>query len=152
AKAIWPGIITREDHEALVAVLTAPERDRRGGEPSRRKYLLTGGVARCGLCGAELVARPNGAGKRCYVCTPDHGGCGKIRQLAETFEEFIAEAVIAAVAGGPFDEVRANVAKTKTSRAGVELAAAERRLDELAESYAAGTIGLAAYRKATTRL
>ncbi len=151
APATWPAIITREEHEALVAVLTAPGRDRRR-EPPRRKYLLTGGVARCERCGAALVARPNERRDRRYVCSRDHGGCGRTFMMAEPLERFIADAVIVAVAGPAFDEARARVASLRESRVGAELAAAERRLEALAESYAAGEVGVGAYRRASAKL
>jgi DNA invertase Pin-like site-specific DNA recombinase len=151
AKAGWPAIISREDHEALVAILTAPERDKRKESP-RRKYLLTGGMARCGRCGAALVARPNERGHRRYVCSHDHSGCGRTFILAEPLEDFMAEALFEAIAGQAFDRARARAAARSTSLAAVELAEVEQRLDALASAYADGGLTLAAYRKATSKL
>ncbi len=149
AEADWPAIITREEHEALRSVLMAPERDRRK-EPARRKYLLTAGVARCGKCGAGLVARPNDRHDRRYICSRDRGGCGGCFIMAEPLEDFMREAVTLVMAGPAFDRARQAVAVD--SRAGAELAAAERRLEQLADAYAEGQIGLEAYERGTAKL
>ncbi len=150
-KAVWPAIISAEDHEALASILTAPERDCRK-EPPRRKYLLSGGLVHCGRCAAALVARPNETGQRRYVCSRDHGGCGGCFIMSEPLESFVAEAVLTAVAGAAFDQAWASAHAEKESHAAAELAAAERRLEALADSYAEGTITVAAYQKATTKL
>jgi len=70
--------------------------------------------------------------------------------MAEPLEDFMREAVILAVAGPAFDKARRAVAAD--SRAGAELAAAERRLEQLADAYADGQIGLEAYERGTTKL
>lgn len=92
-KASWPGIIDRDMHARLKAILTDPIRRKNGLGPAR-KYLLTG-MACCGLCGARLIARPKLDHRRCYVCAtgPGCSGCGKIRQLAEPLEALIAESI-----------------------------------------------------------
>lgn len=97
AKAEWAGIIDRDTHERVTVILGDPHRRRNPG-PSGRKYLLTG-HAYCDLCGAKLIARPKGDGRRCYVCAtgPGFSGCGKIRQLAEPLEASVAEAIFEAL-------------------------------------------------------
>lgn len=83
--AVWPAIIDADTHLRLVALLTDPAR--RMGTGSR-SYLLTGGLAVCGRCGAKLVARPRGDGRRAYVCAKgvDFDGCGRLGALAATLE------------------------------------------------------------------
>jgi DNA invertase Pin-like site-specific DNA recombinase len=83
--ASWSPIISEEDHLRLRARFSGTR------EVTGRRYLLTGGLAVCGLCGARLVARPKGDGRRCYVCATDGGGCGKIRCLALPLEEAVAQ-------------------------------------------------------------
>jgi DNA invertase Pin-like site-specific DNA recombinase len=148
-KAEWPAILGRLEWEELRSILMNPARDRRK-EPPRRKYLLTGGLARCGKCGTGLVARPDRGGRR-YICSTDHGGCNGTFIVAEPLEDLIREAVIVAVTGDAFDRARARVNRS-APRLGAELAAAEHRLDALARSYAAGTVGLDAYQRATAQL
>ena len=67
--AVWPAIVDRETVEQLRALLRDPKR-RVNGNP--RRYLLTG-LARCGSCGARLVARPRDDKRRCYVCASGPG-------------------------------------------------------------------------------
>lgn len=136
-KAEWPEIISPDEHYRLRALLEAPERRK---NRSRRAYLLTGGLAVCGLCGAALVARPREDKRRCYVCAtgPGFRGCGKIRVLADPFEEMVCADVLTALEGvgavgtetpaGPDDEALA------------ALQAIEGRLSDLAGMWAAGEI------------
>lgn len=133
AEAVWPAIIDRATHERLQVILKDPRRLRRVSGAAPRSYLLTGGLARCGLCGGPLIARPRDDGKRCYVCAsgPNFGGCGRLKVLAEPLEDLVAEAIASAVdspalverlrAGG--DDDRAQLA--------AELRADEEALEEL---------------------
>lgn len=95
--AEWPGIIDAETRQRLDAILGDPSR-RKFDSGSARRYLLTG-LLECALCGAKLVARPRSDKTRCYVCASGvgFGGCGKIRAVADSLEEFIAEAALVAL-------------------------------------------------------
>lgn len=76
AEGTWPAIITREEHERAVALLTDPTR-RTNRLGSARKW-LGGGLYYCGACEAatgelrqrvEIASRSApGASKRAYVC------------------------------------------------------------------------------------
>lgn len=100
-RAVWPPILDDVTWRRVRAVLTDPARNKRTGP---RAYLLTGGLARCGRdgCGANLVARPRQDRARAYVCAspPNFRGCGKIRILAEPFEEWVSDRVLAAIHAG----------------------------------------------------
>lgn len=144
--AVWPAIIPPAQHRRLRLLLTET-----GGKKRRpgRRYLLTGGVAVCGLCGANLVARPKADGRRCYVCAtgPQFGGCGKIRCLAEPLETVAVGAVLERVdhggllAAAPADEQPAD-----------DVAELERQLGELGEMWADGEISREGWRAANERL
>ena len=87
AAAVWPGIIDRDTHERLRAILTDPGRQKFNGIDARR-YLLTGFLV-CG-CGRKLVARPCQARRRRSVCVgPNFGGCGKTGRLADPVEQLV---------------------------------------------------------------
>lgn len=65
-KAVWPAIITEDEHRALVAVLTNPaRRTTPGPEP---KHLLSG-IATCAVCddGTTLIIKSN-RGMPTYTC------------------------------------------------------------------------------------
>jgi DNA invertase Pin-like site-specific DNA recombinase len=95
--ADWPGIISREEHEQLVAKLSDPKGSR---EPQPRTYLLTGFAHHAEPCGAKLRARPNRLGQRAYHCDPDRnrGGCGHLLAKAEPIEDEVRDRVISALA------------------------------------------------------
>jgi hypothetical protein len=100
-KADWPEIITRAQHEQLVAILGAPRepQPRPGGR--NRPYLLTGFIHHADPakpCHARLRARPNRLGARAYVCDAGSGGCNGLMQAAEPIENEIRDRVLYSLA------------------------------------------------------
>jgi len=91
--AVWEGIITPEQSDRLRRLLGSRKRTSRRAP---RRYLLTGGLLRCGRCGAPMVARPNAKGDRRYVCAkgPGQSGCGRMSAVAEPLEGLVAGAVL----------------------------------------------------------
>lgn len=89
--AVWPAIITAEQHRQLVAIFA---RKTPSGRRTPRRYLLSG-LLRCGKCGNKLFSSARRESRR-YVCMsgPDHGGCGRLTIVAAPVEEWIAEAVL----------------------------------------------------------
>ncbi|CDZ92353.1 Resolvase [Rhodococcus ruber] len=64
--ATWQPILSDEEHSAVTAILTDPDRlTQRGSEPV---HLLTG-IASCGKCGAPMGRRKNKSGSSSYACT-----------------------------------------------------------------------------------
>ena len=92
-QATWPAIITREQHEELVAILGPQRRQRPGGQASPRAYLL-GGLAFCGRCGHRLTGKPS-FGKRRYFCDPRGGGCGGLLRVADALETYVVRELLA---------------------------------------------------------
>jgi site-specific DNA recombinase len=90
--ATWPAIITREQHEELVAIFGPQRRQRPGGPTSHRKRLL-GGLAFCGRCGHRLTGKVS-FGKRRYYCDPKHGGCGGLLRVAEPLEAHVVSRLL----------------------------------------------------------
>src|SRR5262249_49952644 len=124
-------IISVDTSDALRYLLGAPGRMKR---TYARAYLLTGGLAVCGLCGKPLVARPRGDGRRSMVCASGPGfyGCGKIRILADPLEDLISGGVLQAVEEGALDAIT----RERDDRESVEaLLGVERKLEELAEAW-----------------
>jgi hypothetical protein len=159
-EAVWPAIVDRGTWEAVRRRLLNPGRNVRSVAP--RSYLLTGGLAVCGVCGddtrpgAKLVARPRSDKARCYVCAsgPNFNGCGKIRALADSLEEHVVDSVLAALDGPGLDQALARRAETLPigNTDADELADVERRLDELAEDFADGAIDRRQWATARKRL
>lgn len=87
-----PRVVTRADGRAFTHTSL-----RRPGATAR-KYLLTGGLAVCGVCGAPLCAqvkRPRAGvpGKPYYQCMPNTttGGRGCVGILAEPLEQYVVD-------------------------------------------------------------
>jgi site-specific DNA recombinase len=100
--AAWEGIITRAEHEDLLAIL-GPASNHGGGTgglPSARTYLLTG-FLHCGRCGTRLRAKKGDADKLRdkpaqpkYVCDRRDGGCGGIKRLAAPVESYVVQQLV----------------------------------------------------------
>jgi len=95
ADAEWPAIITAVESDRLRAALSRTTGSTPAGRTPRR-YLLTGGLLRCGRCDRPMVSRPRADGVRRYVCAsgPGYGGCGRMATVAEPVEQLVAEAVL----------------------------------------------------------
>jgi site-specific DNA recombinase len=90
-KAIWPAIISEEEHARIVALLTDPAR--RTNRTARR-YLLSG-IVRCSRCGGKMFTAYD-SGRRRYYCKSgaDFGGCGRMTITAPGLDELITHAVL----------------------------------------------------------
>jgi hypothetical protein len=155
-RAEWPPILDDVTHRRLVAALEKKGLTNQGAVPARR-YLLSGGLARCGLCSAPLAARPNNNGRRSYACVsdPPNRGCGRIRIVAEPFENDVAERVLARLLRA---DTRAKLtaavesAQAKADKAAAELASAQGRLKQIGEDFADGRITATEMHAASARI
>ena len=119
------------------------------------EYLLTGGMARCGLCDAALISRPNGKKERCYVCATGVGlhGCGKIRRLADPVEALVRDALFATVDSPEFAAKVKAASKGDGSKAARETADGIRaKLTRLTDEWARDEITDAEWRAARETL
>jgi hypothetical protein len=93
AEGGWEAIITADQSARVRSVLDERANSRRR---DGRRYLLAGGLLRCGLCDAVLVSRPTANGARRYVCAKGPGlpGCGRIAIMAEPIEAWLVAAVL----------------------------------------------------------
>lgn len=143
ADAVWPGIITIEQSDRLRATLSRTTGSTPSGRTPRR-YLLTGGLLRCGRCDTPMVSRPRGDGTRRYVCAsgPGFGGCGRMATVAEPLEQLVAQAVLYRL---DTPELAAALADARSANAeadelAVGIADDQAMLDQLADDYAHKTI------------
>lgn len=104
-RGTWEPLLDELTWRRLKAVLLDP--DRRVNQ-APRTYLLTGGIAVCGICTAPLVARPRSDKRRSYVCAsgPGFHGCGKIRVLASALEEDVRGQVAMTIDADPLPKVQ----------------------------------------------
>jgi len=134
APAQWPAILDRATVERLRGLLLDPAR-RVNHNP--RRYLLTG-LARCGLCGGKLIARPRDDKRRTYVCSsgPNFSGCGRIRILADPLEEWVTELVLIRLDSPALTEQLAGEHDVDQAPLMVEIEACEAKLADLAGQWA----------------
>ena len=136
AKGDWAAILTPQETSQLRSILGNPERLTRR---TVRRYLLSGGLLRCGLCDATLVARPRTDGSRRYVCAkgPGLAGCGRIAVLADEVEALITEAVLYRLDTPELAQALAGAAREDAEAAAAQdsLAADQLQLNELATAY-----------------
>lgn len=154
-EAEWDAVFTVDQHRRLTAELTKKERTRSG---PTRSYLLTGGIAVCGRCGADLHAqrRPNGqASYKCYQAGGNFNGCGRIAVVAEALEDFTRDVVFAALDGDGLAQAVATALGEDDRRADVvgQLRDAEDRLQSLEVAhYVDGELSRAGYLAARRKL
>jgi DNA invertase Pin-like site-specific DNA recombinase len=143
-KAEWATIISPVDSDVIRSLLVDPDRRKNG---YARDYLLTGGIARCALCGRSLVARPRGDKRRSMVCAsgPGFHGCGKIRTLADPVEELVTEAVLRRIDSGGLGTA---MARQDDPEATEGLLVLESKLAELARHWAEDRITRAEWQAA----
>ena len=134
--ALWPAIITPEQHKQLLAMFA---RKTSTGRRVPRRYLLSG-LLRCGRCGNKLFSSAR-VDERRYVCMsgPDHGGCGKITITAAKVEEWIFEAVLMRLDSPAMADALAGRAAADDRFAGLssELDSDQAQMRELAQMWAA---------------
>lgn len=142
--AAWEAIITREQHEQILAVMKSKQRT---GQRAPRRYLLSG-LLRCGKCGNRLYSSAREARRR-YVCMsgPDHQGCGKLTVVAQPVEEWLAAAVLLRLDTPAMADALAGRAAADERHAALvaEVTAAQSRLNELAEMLGFGEFSRAEY-------
>jgi DNA invertase Pin-like site-specific DNA recombinase len=142
--AAWPAILSREEHDRLVAHFG---RKRTAGRPPTA--LLTGLIV-CGECGAKLQQSASRRDYRRYGChkAPGRTACGTLSIRADHTEELVVKAVM-----GVLDTPQLAAAANAEPRAGVvDVPALEARMAELADAYGRGVVSMAEWMRARVPL
>lgn len=135
AEGTWPAILEKHTTEALRLLMTDPTR-RTGGRPGRARYLLSAGLARCGRCGSPLAGHADTAhDSRRYVCVSQPGldRCGRLTVSARPLDEFVTEALLAALTDAP---AMTKPARQPSEEPMAEILRSRRRLEDLATLFA----------------
>lgn len=93
--AAWPALLERDEHDAVVALLSQPERDARTHRLGARVHLLSWGVGECGVCGGHLrvAVKGNvryGVKRPLYLCE----GKGCVGRDEERVDLFVSHVVV----------------------------------------------------------
>jgi site-specific DNA recombinase len=151
AVAVWPAIIDRVTWEAVRRAIASRPEAKVGPPP--RDYLLTGGLAICGLCGAALRARPRADKVRSYVCVAEERRdgfrpCGGVRCVAKPLEDLIFEELLAAMDEAGLERAMqfdmADEVAHQSELLAV-LADTEHKLAQIEERYLEGDVSRASY-------
>ena len=109
-----------------------------------RRYLLTGGLLRCGVCGNPLMTKPVN-GRPSYACRPTtdqtHPGCGGVTVIAEPVEAIIAEAVLRRIESPEFAEALGRE-EGHDADAAAQAATIEAEMAQLARDLSVGAMTL----------
>jgi site-specific DNA recombinase len=103
----WEPLISRETWYALQAHFHEPAKkltDRNGKTitrltrrgPNSHSYIYTGGLARCGRCGAAMIAQAIKGRDYAYMCCPPkRGGCSGVHITGKQFEDYVGDELCA---------------------------------------------------------
>ena len=156
--AEWQSIISRDDSDHLRHLLAA-----NGRKGQVREYLLTGGIARCGRCGAPLQAHPRSLtqqeidaglteGRKEMACVKrgkNDPHCGRLGIYAKPVEELVAKLIFKAVAAGALSRAL----KPGDNRPALkELLEVQTQQNELTDMWAAGELDATQWKRAAAKL
>jgi len=142
----WEPIVTRKEHETMVAML-ANGRKQRVGHPGSS---LLGGIARCAVCGHTLHLSTTNKRRR-YVCSikPGRDSCGGVAIAGNALDALVRDDIVAALATGAFANARSGRKRNATDKtrahAAKQLQDAENDLELVAVDYGDGILSRRAY-------
>jgi len=170
-KGIWEPILDGETWRAVRRKLDSPRVVQRadgkthqitpaGLSPKNgRKYLLTGGLAVCGLCGTPLVGtRKMDTKTRKFrpemLCSTVRGGCGRLSILLEPTEEHVVGELKRVLDTPEFREALTSGDEHAEHREATlrKLEAIEQQREELAQMWGAGKLSAGEWQAAREQI
>lgn len=167
----WPPILDEDTWQAVRAKLSQPRRVKRAdgngtheitakffGQSTGRKYLLTGGIGACGVCGAPLIGRPvriRRAEPLAYLVCPGkkQGGHSCVGIAMDKAERHVLDRLFAELDKPEFlDAIGADDHARQRDEITAKLGALDGRRNELAETWAAGDLTAAEWTTARRAL
>jgi site-specific DNA recombinase len=151
-KGAWTAILTRRQSERVRSLLADP--DRRTGDGTRRRYLLTG-IVHCGRCGARMRSRGSGH-TRTYVCTwqPGRVGCGRVSINVEALDGLFMDRLYRRLDSDelPATLQRGHLSDATWRKQQSAMSASEARLRSMARDYSTGLLSRLEWRAARPAL
>ncbi|UUV34544.1 recombinase family protein [Amycolatopsis roodepoortensis] len=170
AKGNWEPILDEETWQACRLKLSQPRRvkrsdgkgtyeisERHQGNSTGRKYLLTGGLAVCGVCKHRLTGAPKKIGKRrvpYLSCHPNLGGRGCVGIILERTEEVVVDRLFDELDKDDFlNAIAADEHGSRREEITKQLAALDRQRAELATLWATpGELTMTEWNKARSTI
>jgi len=154
--AAWPAIIEGEQHQRIVVLLTDPARRQIGRDAfvqqgaASRRYLLSFGIASCGVCGGVLRASTKRIKRKVARRRKPENPEGIV---VDDRPMYLVESVIVQRLSRPdATDLLLPAADASNTGARVEARALRQRLDDAAEDYAAGLIDREQMRRVAANL
>jgi DNA invertase Pin-like site-specific DNA recombinase len=165
-RGVWPPILDEDTWQACRAKLAAnrtvvrsdggsyPVGAAHMGNAAGRRYLLTGGLAVCGVCAAPLAAsikqlKNMNTARPYYLCHPKQGGRGCVGINADQLEAHVVEALFAELDKPEFlDAIARDDHAERRDDIGKALAAVDVQRDDLAAMWGAGELTTAEWQTA----
>ena len=149
----WPPILDRGVWEQVKAILADPARKTSTGTVA--KHLLSG-IARCGVCGGPMrvALRTYGGGGHgnhataCYRCLPG----SHVSRNKDALDEFVTRLVIGRLSAPDAADLLVAERGPQAAEAAEEAAGLRARLDNAADSFAAGDIDRRQLERITAQL
>lgn len=170
AKGIWEPIISEETRQLILArfgavrevhtsdgkTITIDPATRNRSNRTRRKYLLTGGTAVCGVCDAPLAASVRkfryGSGPF-YFCAKSLGGKGCVLIAAGRLEEYVKDEMFKELASEEFARrFEQDPAAPERERLSQALASITDKRTDLAEAWSLDSLTMEEWLRAKTGL
>lgn len=170
AKGIWEPIISEETRQEIMTrigsvrevhttdgkVFLLDPAVTKARARNRRKYLLTGGPAVCGVCGSALAAsiRKFRYGEAPhYFCTKQFGGKGCVTIAAERLERYVKERMFAELASeGWAERFTKDHAGPERQRLTQQLASIGSKREDLAAAWSSDSLTMEEWQRARTGL
>lgn len=143
--AAWPALISREDHDRITELMTAPGRNRRLTADSTARHLLSG-IATCGPCGGPMRRLAPKRGRANYTCRD----CMRTSRAQTPLDEYVTEFALALL--GSIDASDLDRPNPDADAARENAEALERRLEAFTISAADGEVSPAALARIEARL
>lgn len=166
-RAQWEPLITVEQHRAIVALLSNPDR-RTNSRPGRSATYLGSSLYRCGGCGATMVSWHDGKDKHgqpvmAYTCrnadssrhsTPDGPRGHHVTIRMAYTDEYVREALLARLAEDDIQDAIAEVSRDsdEVTQLMTDREAIKVQLREIGEALGQRLLTVAQATTATTRL
>ncbi|MDQ0283802.1 recombinase family protein [Rhodococcoides fascians] len=141
--ATWEPLISQDDHDAILALLSDPSRSSTTGR--KPAWLLTG-IALCGVCGGK-VNRAKNRGYDTYVCR--EGFC--VTRRTTHVDKLVGEAVVRRLEKPDILELL-NTTSTEGADALAESRSLRQRLDSFTDQAADGALSAAALARVEAKL